>query len=467
MTTPSKQELLALLEPAGQQHLLAFWDALDEPGQRRLAEQVSQLDLDLVARLYQGHEEGPDWHQLAARAEPPRSVRLDGSGSAFSPAKARRRGIEAIEAGKLAVVLVAGGLGSRLGFEHPKGMFPLGPVSNRTIFQILIELLQAVRARHQVDIPLYVMTSPATHNETVAFLDEHQRLGLPAKDLRIFCQGVMPVVDDQAGKILLAEKDSLALGPDGHGGMLAALAKSGCLADAQARGIEQIFYGQIDNPLIQLCDPLLVGFHLLSKSELTTQVVAKVDPLERVGNVVTLDGQLRIIEYSDLPEDAARRVDQQGRPLLWAGNIAVHIFDVDFLQRMLDRDDALPFHRAHKKTPYIDERGRTIEPNEPNSIKFERFIFDLLPAASGALAVEGDKADSFAPVKNADGAATDTPAAARAAMTAQHARWLRAAGATVDEGVAVEINPLFALDAGELAEKIEPGVHIREATYFQ
>ncbi|MEQ8785707.1 MAG: UDPGP type 1 family protein [Pirellulaceae bacterium] len=466
MPDVNKESLLARLEPFGQQPLLRFWDELDEGRRTRLAAQIEDLDLPLVRRLFSGGDTGPDWSELAARAAPPRAVRLDGSGSPHSRDDARRRGEQALRAGQVGMVLVAGGQGSRLGFEHPKGMFPIGPVSNRTLFQVLIDLLLAVRERYQAAIPLYIMTSPATHDETVEYLGRHDRFGLPEEDVRYFCQGVMPAVDDASGEILLAERGSLALSPDGHGGMLAALGKSGCLDDLRRRGIERLFYGQIDNPLIQLCDPEMLGYHLLAESELTTHVVAKIDPLERVGNVVTLDGQLRIIEYSDLPESAARRTDAHGHLELWAGNLAVHIFDVAFLERMLGREDALPFHRAHKKAPHVDQQGNLVEPETPNAVKFERFIFDLLPMAANALAVEGAKQEAFAPVKNADGAPSDTPASAKQLMIDQHTRWLRAAGAEVDDGVPVEINPRFALDPGELADKLPHGRRISQPTYF-
>jgi UDP-N-acetylglucosamine/UDP-N-acetylgalactosamine diphosphorylase len=248
--------------------------------------------------------------------------------------------------------------------------------------------------------------------------------------------------------------------------MLDALLRHGCLADAKRRGVEQFCYGQVDNPLIRICDPKIVGYHLLAGSEMTTQVVEKSDPLERVGNVALVDGRLRIIEYSDLPEEAARRRQGNGTLLFWAGSIAVHVFDAAFLERMAERAGALPFHRALKKAPFIDESGRRVQPKTQNAIKFERFIFDLLPWARNAIVVEEAKEDSFAAVKNAVGAPTETAATAQAAMVAQHARWLRAAGAQVDEGVAVEINPLWALDADEVARKVEPGLHVTEDTYF-
>ena len=469
------QDLLGELQPVGQEHLLDFWGQLDSQQQAQLRRDIQQAK---VARFIQrvaapalacekkNAGATPDWAELAARAKPPRAYRCDGSGGKFSPAEAKKVGAEALRAGKLAMILVAGGQGSRLGFDHPKGMFPLGPVSHRTLFEIIIDKLRAVARRYGASIPLYVMTSPATHNETVEFLAAHGRFGLADNELHIFCQGVTPAVDAATGKVLLAEKHALFLAPDGHGGMLAALAESGCLENARRRGVEQFFYGQIDNPLITVCDPQLIGYHLLERSEMTTQVVQKAHPLEKVGNVVSIDGRVQIIEYSDLPEEAANRKDAQGRPELWAGNIAVHVFDAAFLARMAEQENALPWHLAHKPAPFVDESGRLVTPDEPNAIKFEQFIFDLLPFAENAIAVEADKAEAFAPVKNSDDAPSDTPSTAQAAMIAHDAALLRAAGATVDDGIAVEINPRFALDADELAQKIEPGLRITQDSYF-
>jgi UDP-N-acetylglucosamine/UDP-N-acetylgalactosamine diphosphorylase len=345
-------------------------------------------------------------------------------------------------------------------------MFQIGPVSGAPLFQILIEKLRAVRRRYGVRIPLYLMTSPATHDETREFLEANQRFGLLAEDLHLFCQGTMPAVDAASGKVLMAAQHQLFLSPDGHGGMLAALAKSGCLADIRRRGLEQLFYFQVDNPLVEVCDPVFIGYHLLSGSELSTQVVAKRRPEDRVGNVVQVDGQVRIIEYSDLPKDAAERCGTDGSLELWAGNIAVHVLEVDFIERLSDKDHGLPFHRARKKVPYVDASGKLIEPEEPNAIKFEQFIFDLLPAAEQAIVVEVDEASVFGPVKNKSGDPRDTPETVKAQIVALHTKWLKEAGAAVAPGTAVEISPLFALDSDELAAKIPAGTRIDKPTYF-
>jgi UDP-N-acetylglucosamine/UDP-N-acetylgalactosamine diphosphorylase len=276
----------------------------------------------------------------------------------------------------------------------------------------------------------------------------------------------MPAVEGQSGRLLLESPDSLALSPDGHGGMLAGLVRCGGRADLAARGIEQLFYFQVDNPLAPVCDAEFIGYHLLAASELSTLVVSKQFPTERVGNVASVDGRLRIIEYSDLPLAAAERRRGDGSLELWAGNTAIHVFDVALLDRLSGQADALPFHLARKAVPYLDEQGRRIESAAPNAVKFERFIFDLLPSAERAIVVEADPAKAFGPLKNAPGSERDSPETVRQQMVALHRSWASAAGVRVAEGIDVEISPLFALDAEEARAKLPGAPPIAEPTYF-
>jgi UDP-N-acetylglucosamine/UDP-N-acetylgalactosamine diphosphorylase len=462
-----KDDLLRHLAAFGQEHLLDFWDQLSEGGRERLASEIRQIDFRQIASLWQRRSGPQDVGTLAEQAAPAPSFRLGDPGNRFAPDEARQRGAEALRAGEVAVNLVAGGQGTRLGFEHPKGMFPIGPVSGNCLFQIHVEKILAASQRYGVRIPLYLMTSPATHAATVEFLSEHDRFGLPEAELAIYCQGTMPAVDAATGKVLLAEKHRVALSPDGHGGLLAALHRNGCLDDMRRRGIRHLFHVQVDNPLIETGSTEFLGYHLLSESEMSTQVVAKETPYDRVGNVVSVDGRLHVIEYSDLPDHVAQRRAADGSLLLRAGSIAVHVMDVAFLERMAASADALPFHIAHKKVPYIDSEGVPVDPQAPNALKFERFIFDLMPSARNAIVVEVDAARHFAPLKNASGQKQDTPEMVRAQMVALHAEWLRRAGAELADGVPVEVSPLFALDAGELAERIRPGTRVTEGTYFR
>jgi UDP-N-acetylglucosamine/UDP-N-acetylgalactosamine diphosphorylase len=470
-----QQALAARLAPFGQEHLIAHWDALSDEERQHLAEQIHQLDLTLFAELRDRYAPRPgasreiatDWPALAARAEAPPAVRLDGRGAPLSAAAARWRGEEALRAGQVGLVIVAGGLGTRLGFPHPKCMLPIAPLSGRTLMQVIVDKLLALRRRWDVAIPLYLMTSSVTDEETRAFLAANSNFGLPDEDVVIFQQGSMWAVDDRWERILLEAPARVFLGPDGHGGMLQALAKSGALDDARRRGVTQLFYGQIDNPLLQVCDPQFLGLHLAAGSEATTQVVQKRSPLEKVGNVVSADGRVQIIEYSDLPEEAARRTNADGSLKLWAGNLAVHAFAVDFLERMAADAEALPFHLAHKKVPYCNDRGELVEPREPNAIRLERFIFDLLPHAERALVVEVDPAEAFAPVKNAESEPTDNPRTARQAMLDQHRRWLARAGVEIAPGVPVEIHPAWAQDPAEVAARVSPGMRITAPTYLR
>lgn len=455
-----------------QHHLLTFWNELSPEEREELVHQIRGIDFGQLSQLLADQEAATDWGALARRAEPPPAFRItDRTNNEFTPDEAMDSGSKALAAGHVGAILVAGGQGTRLGWPHPKGTYPVGPVSKASLFQILFERLLALGRRYGARVPLYLMTSPATHDETVSYLEEHGRFGLPTADLHVFCQGQMPAVDAATGRVLLESPGRIALSPDGHGGMLPALARGGGLDDMRRRGLRHLFYFQVDNPLAPICDAEFLGYHLLAGSEMSTLVVAKQRPEEKVGVLASIDGSVRIIEYSDLPDASARERDASGRLRFWAGNTGVHFFEREFLERVEHSAAGLPMHRAKKKVPHIatgeeEPAGTQIEPDEPNAIKFERFVFDLLPEARHAIVVESDAARTFAPVKNGPGAPTDSPEAAQAAMVRLHTEWLHAAGAEVAPGAAVEISSLFALDAAEVAQKIEPGLRVTEPRYF-
>ncbi len=463
-------KLVAELKRCHQSHLTAFWESLNAAERTKLETQLRSIDFAQLQRLREGRDESPDWAALAARAEPPPSIRLNTSSASSDldkqHAEALALGEQALRSGKLATILVAGGQGTRLGFNLPKGMLRIGPLSNRTLFEMHVDRLRAVMKEYHVSIPLYIMTSPATDARTRIFFSENDCFGLGSDQLRIFCQGTMPAIDAHSGKVLLSDRGEISLSPDGHGWMLQAMSVHGCLDDAADQGIEHFFYGQVDNPMVEICDPVLIGHHILANSEMTTQVVCKQTPTDRLGNVVCIDGRVQIIEYSDLPESAGKQVNRDGSLKLWAGSIAVHIFKHRFLDRVQHSVRGLPFHRANKAVSCIDEQGQLVEPKQPNAIKFERFVFDLLPLADNALVVEADAACVFAPVKNADGAVAETPMATKKAISNLHRSWLRAGGATLGEKNIIEIHPYWALNAEAVARKITPGLHIAADTYF-
>jgi UDP-N-acetylglucosamine/UDP-N-acetylgalactosamine diphosphorylase len=466
------EKLKSKLEAHGQTHVLRWWGDLSTEQRQRLARQIDSLDLPRIAALWASrqnagqHSQTEDLTEVARRAKPPQSiVRLPRTPNAKQDwNRAARIGEELLKAGRVGALLVAGGQGTRLGFDKPKGEFPIGPVSQSTLFQILAEQVLARSRRAGKPIPYFIMTSDATHDETVAFFTKHNYFGLPAGDVFFFEQGNMPAVDAATGKLLMADQASLSTSPDGHGGMLAALAKAGLLDEMKRRGIDFLHYHQVDNPTAIVCDPVCLGFHAEREAEMSIKVVAKRSAGERMGVAVDVDGRTQIIEYSDLPVDVAAQTDERGELLLWAGSTATHVFSRSFLDRVAHSETALPFHIAHKKVPYCDEQGAHVAPERENAYKFERFIFDALPAARRSLVMETDRGREFNPVKNATG--DDSPQTARDALLRLHRGWLNSIGAMIDDQTLVEISPLFALDAEELRAKVTHWTNLTEPTFF-
>jgi UDP-N-acetylglucosamine/UDP-N-acetylgalactosamine diphosphorylase len=460
------EELRQRLRQHKQEHVLKWWDQLGPADQQALLSQLQALDLERLGQLYS---------QQDVKYPVPPSDRINPVPvlPRESPDNARYRaaGEEALRQGQVAALVVAGGQGSRLGFEHPKGMFPIGPVTRKPLFQVHAEKVLATSRRHGKPVPLLVMTSPATDAETRQFFAEKNYFGLPKEEVFFFCQGTMPALDLATGKLLMEAPGRLFLGPDGHGGTLTALNRSGLLDQMKARGIRHIFYFQVDNPLVKVLDPVFLGQHVEYRAEVSNKAVAKLGPTDKMGNFVQVDGRCTVIEYSDLPEDLARQTDGTGRLRLWLGSPAIHLFDLDFLGRVTQGQGKLPFHLARKKVPYLDEQGKEVQPERENALKFETFIFDVLPLAERWLVVETSREEEFAPLKNAKGA--DSPEAVGQAISKLAADWLTAAGVKVPRwpdghaAVALEISPLFALDAEELARKVDRNQPIGGPRYFE
>ena len=337
---------------SGQTHVLTFWDQLDDEGRRRLLADLDAVSLDELSGLYALRDQ-------QANVPPPEKIQP----APFVPhrsadnAARRQEGEAALRRGEVAALVVAGGQGSRLGFEHPKGMFPVGPVSGKTLFHFHAEKVLAVRRRYACRVPYLVMTSPATNAETIAFFEGQGYFGLPREDVHFFQQAVMPALDLSSGRLLLESADRLFLSPDGHGGTLTALAKTGLLARLEKEGIKQVFYFQVDNPLVKIADPILIGHHLHHKAEVSSKVVAKTGAKEKMGVFALVDGRCCIVEYSDLPDDLAAATDDAGRLLLWAGNPAIHLFEVAFLNRMT-REALAPGVSRRAKEGAAHQRGR-------------------------------------------------------------------------------------------------------------
>lgn len=445
--------LRARYEAAGQGHVFAHVGGLTEPERAAFAAELEAVDLELVTRL------GALLGQEDAGGAPPRlePCPVIPSGDASPEAdEARAVGEALLAAGKVGFVVVAGGQGSRLGFEGPKGAYPIGPVTDRTLFDWHAGRILAAGRRYGFRPTWAVMTSRTNDAETRAFFAAHDHFGLPAEDVLFFSQDMLPALD-RRGRILLAGPGSLFLAPNGHGGTLHALAASETLLKLQGRGIDELSYFQVDNPLARPADPLFIGHHARARAEMSSKVVPKRDAAEKVGVLGLVDGALGCIEYSDLSDELRDARGDDGALVFNAGNIAVHLIQCAFVERLnaggsLD----LPWHLASKRIPTIDADGR---PTEVDGVKFETFVFDALGKAAASVTLEVDRSEEFSPVKNAEG--DDSPATCRADLSRIGAG---ICGARAD---AVEVDPRAAESRAEFEargltpETVDGGLLVR------
>ncbi len=453
--------LVQRLKSFQQDHVLEHAENLPPNARADFVRQLEAIDFAELDRLYREQHQAsalPELHQVAplprTRIDSEKASNYEGQGEA------------AFSAGKVAFLVVAGGQGTRLGFDRPKGLFEIGPVSEKSLFQIHCEKILALSRRHGQPLPLLVMTSDATDEETRSYFANQDYFGLAADDVWFFRQGTMPALDAHTGKVLIEAPGKLALSPNGHGGTLTGLAESGLLDRLERQRIRTVYYFQVDNPLIHLGDVLFLGQHLDQDAEVSSKVVVKRSPDERVGNFVCVDGRCAMIEYSDLDRLLAQSPQPDFAAKFWAGNPAIHLFDVAFLRRMTQTAEYLPWHIASKPVPYLTDAGELVTPTEKNALKFERFIFDILPHAERWSIWEIDRDAEFHPLKNAEG--SDSPATVRRAIIEQAADWLEKAGVKVPRDASgtvihpVEISPLFALDPLELAAKVDPRLEVRK-----
>jgi UDP-N-acetylglucosamine/UDP-N-acetylgalactosamine diphosphorylase len=449
------------LRPVGQEHALAFWARLDDAARDALLTQIESIPLDVVdreARAIRGDRASAE--AVPADLEPaPVLRRRDIDARHWSGIGAR-----IIGEGRVACFTVAGGQGTRLGWDGPKGMFPATPLTSKSLFQVFAEGIAAARARHRAMVRWYVMTSPLNHAQTHEFLAAHSWFGLGADTVTLIPQGTLPSLS-RDGRMLLASESSIAVNPDGHGGAVRALRDGGALEQMRREGVDTLSMFQVDNPLVRVVDPLFIGLHAehpASSAEASSKVVPKRNAAEKVGVFCTCGGRTMVVEYSDLPAGLASSVGPDGALRFAAGSIAIHAFGVPFLSRIAEGAGALPLHHAAKRVPHITvPDGRMVDPQSPNAVKLETFIFDAVPLARKALVLETDRAEEFAPIKNAEG--EDSPASSRSAQLERAARWLESRGTRVARDASgalrceIEISPRTACDAGELPADRVPG----------
>ncbi len=438
------QDLFEAYKNVGQEHVFRFWDGLSGEERDALVGQLREIDLDLVAGLVSGDLK----LHAAAHVErtPPSVIELGDELPDCSRSEATERGWELLKAGKVGIFLVAGGQGTRLGYSGPKGCLEVGPLTGKSLFQLHAEKILALNKKCGQRIPWYIMTSAANDTQTRAFFQEHEHFGLPKDAVIFFQQKMAPALDDD-GKLILQSTSKVFLAPDGHGGAFAAFCRGGGLADAQSRGIEHIFYFQVDNAIIVMADPVFMGFHDAAGSEMSLKVVRKTGPEEKVGVVALENGLPQVVEYSDLSNEEAERREPDGQLTFWSGNLAIHAFQLSFLQKGGEGGFPLPYHEARKKIPTVDAQENTIE---IQGTKHEQFIFDALPHTKTHLNFEVERSAEFSPVKNRTG--VDSLETAQAMLVEEHRRWLEAAG--VKATGKVEISALAALSAEDLKERL-------------
>jgi UDP-N-acetylglucosamine/UDP-N-acetylgalactosamine diphosphorylase len=459
--TETIEQLRERFEAAGQGHLFAYWDELGSDDRDSLLKDINEIDLTEVEELTRTLLKADGGHSLDLEGlEPAPYIAHPAKGGETAPWEAAKAdGLAALSAGKVAAFTVAGGQGTRLGYDGPKGTFPVTPVQAKPLFAVFAEKILAAQKRSGAVIPWYIMTSTLNHEATVKAFTEAAYFGLSESQVTFFSQGRMPAVDYE-GKIFLAGKGTVAMTPDGHGGALRALVRSGAIASMKAAGIEAISYFQVDNPLVQVIDPAFIGFHLRAGSEMSSKMIPKAYAGEKVGHFCLQKGKTLVVEYSDMPADLQEQTDASGQLRYLAGSIAIHVLSVDFVERIGGGQVAsaqLPFHRADKKIASLDAAGNVFKPEAPNGVKFEMFVFDALPFAANPVIIETLREDDFSPVKNAEG--VDSPESCRADQLRQWVRWLRAAGEEVETDAtglpsfSFEVSPLFADSCEAFVEK--------------
>ncbi|MDC1141918.1 UDPGP type 1 family protein [Planctomycetota bacterium] len=445
------------LEQVGQAHLLQFWNDLSERQRRRLTRQINDLDLSRIGEMQDAlaHMKDKPARQLSPAPAFELADREFPYQPAFEAMAVAPKGEQAIARGEVAVLMVAGGQGTRLGFDGPKGCYELLPLSKMTLFEVFARKIKRVEQDYDCALPLYVMVGNHNENDTRNFWAASDYFGLDADNVKFFAQGEMPALDED-GKMLLADKDRVATSPDGHGGVLAALQNKGMLGDMRERGVRYLSYLQIDNAQTPVADAAFIGLHIEEGAEVSLKVVRKSEPSERVGVYCLDDGVPGIVEYSEFSEAQSAERDESGELKYWGGSIAVHVFSVDYLNRLVESRTALPLHAAFKKVPHLNSAGVLMELDGPNAYKFERFIFDTIPMAQKVVCLEVARDEQFLPLKNAEG--PFGPEGMRASYTNYFASAVeRVTGKRPDK---IEVDPMHFENAREIIDGLDASIEV-------
>lgn len=459
----SINKIKEVLAKKDQDHLLHFWDVLNNEEQEKFIKQLNTIDwggiVDLYNRVFNTFNDAPDSLDHRMKPIPPSQFESEEGCSTEVLENYRNQGLEEISNGCVGVLLMAGGQGTRLGVNYPKGMYSVGLPSGKTLFHIQAERIQRLQSLAEKKtgkpgrIPWYIMTSGPTNKATEKFLKTNNYFGLNPEDVMVFKQGLLPCFDFK-GRVLLDDKNSVALAPDGNGGIYRALAENGILADMEKRGLKYVHAHSVDNILVKVADPVFVGYCVAKKADCGAKVVKKSSPSEAVGVVCQVDGRFQVVEYSEITHETANLRDKNGELVFKAGNICNHFFTVHFLRQIANKHEReLKLHVAKKKIPYIDEQGNYVKPTSPNGIKIEKFVFDVFQFSHNFVTWEVPRSSEFSALKNADDAKKDCPSTARNDLLALHKSYIEKAGGAVCADV--EISPLLSYEGENLAHKVK------------
>ncbi|KAI9825037.1 MAG: UDP-N-acetylglucosamine pyrophosphorylase [Phylliscum demangeonii] len=445
---PSGEEFEALRKKyaeAHQDHVFTFWESLGRSERGALYDQLSRIDPDRINEIVKESLNPPAAKEDAAGTADLEPLPESSTASVVDSddeediEEWKLGGLELIAKNKVAVVLMAGGQGTRLGSSAPKGCFDIGLRSHKSLFQLqaerilkVQELAQEIHPKKTVVVPWYIMTSGPTRDLTEKFFKKHKYFGLKKENVVFFEQGVLPCVDND-GKILLESKSKVAVAPDGNGGLYKALVTSAVIGDMGKRGIQHVHAYCVDNCLVRVADPVFVGFAASKNVDIATKVVRKRNANESVGLIVLKNGRPDVVEYSEIDKATAEAMDSRQPDVLKfrAANIVNHYYSYRFLESIPEWADRLPFHVARKKIPHVSlESGNAVKPKTPNGIKLEQFVFDVFPrlALQQFACLEVKREDEFSPLKNAKGTGEDDPDTSRADVLRQGLRFFEAAG---------------------------------------
>ncbi len=401
------EEVKDILKKYGQEHLLNHYDELDEQKKETLLKQINHIDFELVNKLYDSTKEQKiNTNDKITPIDYLDKFKLNDQYKYYESI-----GKKAIKEGKLAAVTMAGGQGTRLGHSGPKGTYDIGLDSHKSLFELLADNLKEEGKKYDVIIPWFIMTSRENNKDTVEFFEKHRYFGYKKdKNIFFFEQGELPMMDTE-GKILIGEDGLIKLAADGHGGIYESLVKSKMTNKMRELGIEWVFIGGVDNCLVKMVDPVLMGVAIDKKVTVACKSVVKANPHEKVGVFCRRNGRPNVIEYSEITDEMAEATDENGELLYGESHILCNLFSIDAIERM--GAEPLPYHVAFKKAKYIDKDGNLVVPDSPNAYKFEAFLFDAFGEVDDMAVLRVKREEEFAPVKNSDEKGVDCPKTAR------------------------------------------------------